>query len=157
MTTSLSARTDEAGAPVRLETHHSWIAGRDVEGRAGLRPVVNPATGEPFAQASLLDAEQASAAIAAAQAAFPAWSALSFRERGRFLLGARAALVDDAGGLASLIAREQGKPAAEAHAVEIFPSLEALKHVALHAEDVLRDDHVESQVLLFAHKDCRLV
>src|SRR5262249_40082226 len=58
---------------------------------------------------------------------------------------------------ASLIAREQGKPAAEAHAVEIFPSLEALKHVALHAEDVLRDDHVESQVLLFAHKDCRLV
>jgi len=42
--------------------------------------------------------------------------------------------------------------AAEAHAVEIFPALESLKHLALHAEDVLRDDPVEAQVLLFAQK-----
>ncbi len=140
-----------------LATHHSWIGNREVEGRGGVRPVINPATGQPFAQATRLDAAQASAAIAAAQAAFPAWSALSFAERGRVLLGARRALLEEAEDIARLIAREQGKPAAEAHAVEIFPALESLKHLARHAEDVLREDYVESQVLLFAQKDCRLL
>jgi acyl-CoA reductase-like NAD-dependent aldehyde dehydrogenase len=53
-------------------------------------------------------------------------------------------------------AREQGKPSAEAHLVEVFPSLEALKHLALHSEDVLRADPIESGVLLFAHKECRV-
>ncbi len=146
-----------ASAPSGLTTHHSWIGNKEVEGRAGHRPVISPATGQAFAQASLLDGEQAAGAIAAAQAAFPAWSGRSFHERGKILLAARAALLEEADAIAGLIAREQGKPAAEAHAVEIFPALESLKHLALHSEDVLRADHVEAQVLLFAQKDCRLL
>jgi succinate-semialdehyde dehydrogenase/glutarate-semialdehyde dehydrogenase len=138
-------------------THHSWTGGREVEGRAGLRPAIDPSKGQPFAQSSLLDADQAKAAVAAAAAAYPAWSALSFRERGRHLLRLRDAVLHEADAVAELIAREQGKPAAEAHLVEVFPALEALKHLALHAEDLLRDDPVESQVLLFAHKQARLV
>jgi succinate-semialdehyde dehydrogenase/glutarate-semialdehyde dehydrogenase len=141
----------------RRETHHSLVGPSELEGAGGRRPVVSPTTGEAFAEVSLLDAAQAGAAVAAAREAFPAWSALSFRERGRFLLRLREVLLEEASSLAALIAREQGKPEAEAHAVEIFPSLEALRHVALHAEDVLRDDVLESQVLLFAHKDARLV
>jgi acyl-CoA reductase-like NAD-dependent aldehyde dehydrogenase len=141
----------------RVETHHSLVGPGETEGRGGRRPVVSPATGEVFAEVSLLDAAQAAAAVAAAGAAFPAWSERSFRERGRFLLRLREALLEEGDSLAALIAREQGKPEAEAHAVEIFPSLEALRHLALHAEDVLREDVVESQVLLFAHKDARLV
>jgi len=155
--TTTSAPPPSTTAPSALATHHSWIGNREVEGRAGIRPVINPATGQPFAQASLLDAEQATAAIAAAQAAFPAWSALSFAERGRVLLAARRVLLEESEDIARLIAREQGKPAAEAHAVEIFPVLESLKHLASHSEDVLREDYVESQVLLFAQKDCRLL
>lgn len=151
------ATTVETPAPTALATHHSWIANREVAGRAGLRPAIDPATGRPFAQSSLLDAEQAGAAVAAARTAFPAWSALSFRDRGRFLMRARDVIVEEADAIAHLIAQEQGKPAAEAHAVEIFPALESLKHLAFHAEDVLREDPVEAQVLLFAHKDCRLV
>jgi succinate-semialdehyde dehydrogenase/glutarate-semialdehyde dehydrogenase len=142
---------------VALATHHSWIEGRPVEGRAGTRPAVNPATGRPFAQASLLDAGQAAEAVAAARAAFPAWSELSFAERGRHLLQLRQAILDGADDLASLIAREQGKPAAEAHAVEVFPGMEALKHLALHAEDLLREDALESPVLLLAHQRSSLV
>jgi succinate-semialdehyde dehydrogenase/glutarate-semialdehyde dehydrogenase len=136
---------------------HSWVGNRPLEGKAGTRAATNPATGRPFAEVSLLDAAQAGEAIAAASAAFPAWSGLSFRERGRVLLEVRERILADAAGIARLIATEQGKPVAEAHAVEIFPALEALKHLALHAEDVLRDDPVEAQVLLFAHKDCRVV
>ena len=59
--------------------------------------------------------------------------------------------------MAALIAREQGRPAAGAHLVEVFPALEALDHLARHAEELLRDDVVESHTLLLAHKDARLV
>ncbi|MCI0573598.1 MAG: aldehyde dehydrogenase family protein, partial [Myxococcaceae bacterium] len=82
--------------------------------------------------------------------------ALGYHERGKVLLDVRRRLVEQADAMAELIAREQGKPVAEAYGVDVFPSLEALKHVGRHAEDVLREDPVESEVLLFAHKDCRL-
>ena len=139
-------------APLR----HSWVGNRECPG-AGRREVVNPSTGQAFAAVSLLDAAQAGQALAAAAAAFPAWSALSFHERGRVLLRVRDRLVERADEIAALIEREQGKPAAEAYLVELFPSAEALKHLARHAEDLLRDDPVEAQVLLMAHKQSRVV
>jgi succinate-semialdehyde dehydrogenase/glutarate-semialdehyde dehydrogenase len=147
-------------SPARAEgrpAHHSWIGNREVPGRGPLRDAVDPADGRPFASATLLDAEQAASAVLAAHDAFPAWSAASFEERGRLLLRLRDLVLEQADDIAGLIQREQGKPAAEAQAVEIFPSLEALKHLALHAEDVLRDDATEGQSLLLAHKDSRVV
>jgi succinate-semialdehyde dehydrogenase/glutarate-semialdehyde dehydrogenase len=144
-------------AAAALPRHHSLVGGREARGSAGWRAVLDPASGEPFAETSLLDAAEAGSALQAARAAFPAWSRLSFAERGRHLLALRAAVLDAAPELARLVAREQGKPEAEAQAVEIFPSLEALKHLAHHAEDALRDDVLESEVLLFAHKGSRLV
>jgi succinate-semialdehyde dehydrogenase/glutarate-semialdehyde dehydrogenase len=151
-------------SPAAVETiaatatvHHSWIANRPVEGRAGRREAVSPSTGKPFGSYSVLDAEQATAALDAARTAFPAWRALTFHERGQHLLRVREAVLRRADDLAALVAREQGKPVAEAHLVEIFPALEGLKHLAEQAEDLLRDDPVESQILLVAHKDCRVV
>jgi succinate-semialdehyde dehydrogenase/glutarate-semialdehyde dehydrogenase len=140
-----------------LPAFHSWIGGRAIRGTAGNSPAVDPSTGLPFAEVSLLGVDEAQAALDAATAAFPAWSALSVAERGRHLLALKAAVLDDLDGIAGLIAREQGKPAAEAVAVEILPSLEALQHLAVHAEDALRDEEVESHHLLFASKRCRLV
>jgi acyl-CoA reductase-like NAD-dependent aldehyde dehydrogenase len=138
------------------ETFHSWVQNRPVEGKAGFHPAVNPATGAGFARASLLDAGQAFAAVSAARQAFPAWSSLSFAERGRILFRVRSEIVSGAQEIAALITREQGKPTPEAHLVEIFPALESLKHLALHAEELLREDALESEVVLFAHKECRL-
>jgi succinate-semialdehyde dehydrogenase/glutarate-semialdehyde dehydrogenase len=140
-----------------LPRHHSWIAGREVEGRAGERPALNPATGQPFAQASLLDAGQAGSALAAAQAAFPAWSRASFRERSQRLQRLREAILEQADDIARLVEREQGKPAPEGVAAEIVPALESLKHLAERAEEQLRDDVLESEVALLAHKEARLV
>ena len=139
------------------ETRHSLIAGRETPGRAGVRPALNPTTGAPFAQASLLDAEQAKEALAAARSAFPGWSGLGFRARGRVLLRARDILASEGESFARLIATEQGKPVAEALGVEVFPSLESLRHLALHAEETLRPEPLPSEVPLFAHKDERLV
>jgi succinate-semialdehyde dehydrogenase/glutarate-semialdehyde dehydrogenase len=140
-----------------LGTFHSWVGGRAVEGRAGLRPATNPATGEAFAQASLLDAAQAGEAIAAAHAAFPAWSRTSFAERTQLLDRWRQAIVDEADEIARLIEREQGKPAAEALSAEVLPSLDALVYLSEHAADLLKDEGVEARQLLLAHKQGRLV
>ncbi|PYQ39462.1 MAG: aldehyde dehydrogenase [Acidobacteria bacterium] len=147
----------EAAAPDLLERAHSWVANREVEGRAGRRAAVSPATGRPFAETTLLDGAQAGEAVEAARRAFPAWSRRTFRERGQVLRRAHDLLLEQAEEIARLIAREQGKPAAEAHLVEVFPALEALDHLVRHAEELLRDDVVESHTLLLAHKDARLV
>src|SRR5262245_8561605 len=140
-----------------LATFHSWVAGQPLEGRGGLRTATNPATGEPIGQASLLDAEQAASAIAAAQEAFPAWSRTSFAARARLLDRWREAVVDESAEIARLIEREQGKPAAEALVAEVLPSLEALKHLAEHGADLLRDEPLPAGQLLLAHKRARLV
>jgi len=128
-----------------------------VPGRAGVRSVADPSTGEPFAEVTLLDAAQAGEAVAAAAGAFPAWAAAGFAERRRHLLRLRQAVVDDADAIAALITREQGKPVAEAHLAEILPVLAALKHLADGAEDVLRDEPVPSAMPLFVHKEARLL
>ncbi len=140
-----------------LPRHHSWIGGREVEGHSGRRTVECPSDGRAFAETTLLDAGQARDAIDAAHAAFPAWRRAGFAERSRVLQRLREALVDEADEIADLVEREQGKPVAEAHGAEILPSLEALKHLAAHAEDLLRDDAIEGQIFLLAHKEARIV
>ncbi|MCU0225266.1 MAG: aldehyde dehydrogenase family protein [Acidobacteria bacterium] len=140
-----------------LPRTRSWIGGREVEGRAGLAPATDPATGEPFAAVERLDAEQAGAAFDAARAAFPAWSATPVRARARALDALRAALLAEAEQLARLVSREQGKPVAEAWAAEILPSLDALAHLAEHAEAALQDEPVQAHSLLQAHKQARIV
>jgi acyl-CoA reductase-like NAD-dependent aldehyde dehydrogenase len=152
-----TAAEAHVSSPAALPTHHSLVGSRELEGAGGLRAVHNPATGAAFAQVSLLTAEQAGQAVAAARAAFPAWSALTFAQRGRHLMALRAAVVAEADEIAALIAREQGKPASEAQLAEVFPVLESLKHLALHAEEDLGEEAVPPQVLLMAHKDSRLV
>jgi succinate-semialdehyde dehydrogenase/glutarate-semialdehyde dehydrogenase len=134
----------------------SIVGGRDVRGNAGVRPALDPSSGEAFAEVSLLDEAQALQAIAEAGAAFPAWSRLSFEERGRYLLRVRESLLASDEEVSGLIGRSQGKPMAEAQLAELFPSLEALKHLALHAQDVLRPEASESEMLLLAHKRSRI-
>lgn len=144
-------------ATASLATAHSWVGGREVEGRAGWRPVTNPATGESFAQVSLLDPAQAGEAVASASAAFAAWSLTRFAERARLLDRFRQVIVEEAEAIAALVEREQGKPAAEALAAEVLPSLEALKHLSAHAEQLLRGETLDSGSLLLAHKQSRVV
>jgi len=146
----------ESNAEQPVGRHHSLLGGREEPGRAGVRPVVNPASGRPFAEVSLLDAEQASTAVARAEAAFASWSRTSFRDRRRLLLGVHRHLIASADSLAQLVSREQGKPLAEARMAEVLIAAESLKHLSLHAEDALREDTLEPQALVLAHKECRI-
>jgi len=76
--------------------------------------VVNPATEEVLAKCPRASKAQLNKAVAAAKAAFPAWSATQIAERKR-VLGAMADVIEaDAPELARLLTQEQGKPLADA-------------------------------------------
>lgn len=72
--------------------------------------VIDPATGEAFAQVPDFSREQLDATVAAAQRAFPAWSARPAAERKRVVLTFIDCIAAHADELAALITREQGKP-----------------------------------------------
>jgi len=90
------------------------INGKLVSGAARL-DVINPATEEVLAEAPRADRAQLNEAIAAAKAAFPAWSAKPTRERAALLVKLADALEARHDEFARLLTEEQGKPLSEAH------------------------------------------
>ncbi len=77
--------------------------------------VRNPADpGEVVGYAAAGSKEDAAAAIRAADAAFPAWAALTYRERAHYLRNLAASLQSDVQDRIRLFVREHGKILAEA-------------------------------------------
>ena len=91
----------------------AYIGGRWIAGAATF-PVRNPATGAIIAQVADLTAGDVEAAIAAAEAALPAWSAKTPYERGAVLRRWSDLILAAHEDLARLMTAEQGKPLAEA-------------------------------------------
>ena len=89
------------------------IDGRLVAGDDSI-DVINPATEEVLAACPRASVNQLNEAVAAAKAAFPAWSARPIEER-RQMIGKMADAMEGAKvELARLLTQEQGKPLAEA-------------------------------------------
>ena len=78
------------------------------------RPVLNPATGETFAEVPEGTAQDARAALQAAQAAQPAWEALTGVQRAAYLSRIAVLIRENAERLARVVVQEQGKPLVEA-------------------------------------------
>jgi lactaldehyde dehydrogenase/glycolaldehyde dehydrogenase len=78
------------------------------------RPVLNPATGDAFAVVPEGTREDARAALEAAQAAQPAWEALTGVERAAYVRRIVERITADSERLARLVVQEQGKPLVEA-------------------------------------------
>jgi lactaldehyde dehydrogenase/glycolaldehyde dehydrogenase len=78
------------------------------------RPVLNPATGDAFDVVPEGTREDARAALEAAQAAQPAWEALTGVERAAYLRRIVERITADSERLARLVVQEQGKPLVEA-------------------------------------------
>jgi len=91
----------------------AWINGRWVAGSSRFA-VDNPASGEVIAQVSNLGAKEAEVAIAAAEAALPAWRAKTAKERSAILRRWFDLIVANSDDLARILTLEQGKPLAEA-------------------------------------------
>ncbi len=97
-----------------------WINGQPRDAASGMwLPVYEPATGKVYGDVADGDADDVAAAIAAAQAAFPAWSALPASERARWLEKLAAALEAKLEDFALAEARDGGKPITLALKAEI--------------------------------------
>ena len=77
------------------------------------QPVVNPASGENIGTVPDMGAAETRHAIEAAQQAFPAWAALTARERAAILRRWYELLMANQEDLATLMTAEQGKPLSE--------------------------------------------
>ncbi|WP_413671667.1 aldehyde dehydrogenase family protein [Massilia cellulosiltytica] len=92
-----------------MKTYSMIIGGKAVDAGKTFA-VVNPASGEPFAHVQDAGPEHVDAAVAAARAAFPAWSALPDTERKARLHALGGALEANMPELMELVTRESGKP-----------------------------------------------
>ena len=92
-----------------MQTFKFLIGGQLVDG-AQTMAVINPATEQPVADAPRANAHQINEAVAAAKAAYPAWSAKPIEERRKVLLKIADAVEAHVDELARLLTQEQGKP-----------------------------------------------
>jgi len=89
------------------------IGGKAVAGETSFA-VLNPANEQVIGQAPDCSPAQLDAAVAAARAAFPAWSATPIDQRRQALLGIAGVLAGNVEELKRLLTAEQGKPHADA-------------------------------------------
>ena len=99
----------------KIFVNGSWVASSGT----GTLSVTDSATEEVIATIPDGTAADVDAAVAAAKAAFPAWSALSNEERAGYLMKIHAGLEARTDELAETIAREVGMPVALCHRVQV--------------------------------------
>ena len=105
----------------------SFIGGETYANHGRVQPVTNPATGEIWAEVSGGSPQDVNAAVAAAKAAFPEWSALSVSKRGELLGTAVEHAEKHLDELVATMVREQGKTIRDAR-IEIPKAFDTLNH-----------------------------
>ncbi|MBA3066920.1 MAG: aldehyde dehydrogenase family protein [Hyphomonas sp.] len=123
-----------------MPTYKMLVNGALVAG-AGAYGVINPATGEAFAEAPVADRAIVDRSLDAALAAFPSWSALSFEVRAGLMLKWADAIEARFPDFARLLTLEQGKPLDQA-SYEMGGTIACLRYYAAQrvGDKVLRQD-----------------
>jgi acyl-CoA reductase-like NAD-dependent aldehyde dehydrogenase len=91
-------------------SEYKQLIGGELVGGAREMDVVNPANGKPFAKCPVADEAQLDEAVAAAKAAFPAWSTKTQDERAALIVQLADAIAEQTDELSRLLTTEQGKP-----------------------------------------------
>ncbi|UZW63196.1 aldehyde dehydrogenase [Lysobacter enzymogenes] len=125
-----------------MQTFRHWIDGtpRDAADGRWLE-VFDPASAQPYAQVAAGGAAEVEAAVAAAQAAFPAWSGLAHSERAQWLERLAAALEARTGEFAAAESRDGGKPIRLAREAEIPRAVSNLRFYAHAATQFASESH----------------
>ena len=98
-----------------LFRQQNYVGGQWIGAASGRTVAVrNPANGEVIGEVPALGAAETRAAIEAAHAAYPAWRALTAKERAAILRRLNDLMLANADDLAVIMTAEQGKPLAEA-------------------------------------------
>lgn len=102
-----------------MKEYKMLINGQLVAGATSIE-VINPANEQLVAHCPVASEAQLDEAVAAANAAFPAWAAHSYAERGALIKQLCGAIADNAEEFAQLLTQEQGKPLAAARDEVMF-------------------------------------
>ncbi len=98
-----------------LLRRQAYVDGKWIDADSGETfPVLDPATGETLADVPRMGAAETRRAIVAAERAYPAWRALSAKQRSRHLRRLADLMLERRDELAALLVAEQGKPLSEA-------------------------------------------
>jgi succinate-semialdehyde dehydrogenase/glutarate-semialdehyde dehydrogenase len=117
----------------------------------------DPATGEEIGRVPLRSAEEVRRAVERARAAQKSWGGRSFRERAAVFMRAREIVLAELDEIALLIARETGKPTAEALSMELVPTLDLMRHFARETERMLRPQRIDIGQYKLMGRSSRLV
>ena len=115
-------------------------------GRRRLR-VASPVTNKPLGEIAVDNAAEVKAAVARARAAQPAWNALGFDARAKFMRKALAILIAKQEDYIDVIVGETGRSRSETLMMEIFAACDSLAYYAKHAKKVLGDKWVGMHLL----------
>lgn len=134
-----------------MELEKFYIRGEWREGKEKIE-TLSPASGKPFGEVFLSNQNDVEEALKGASEAYPAWSSLGFKGRRKYFERLRDVLYRYSEHIATLIAKEQGKPYGEALAVEVIPALDALDFYIREGEKYLKEESLEHWQLLFKDK-----
>ncbi|WP_440029617.1 CoA-acylating methylmalonate-semialdehyde dehydrogenase [Chromobacterium amazonense] len=122
-----------------MTTLQHLIHGEACDGGRRRAPVFNPSTGEAIAEVQLADAATVAQAVAAAQAAFPAWRDTPPAKRAQVLFRFKQLLEQHEAEIVPLISREHGKTLEDA-AGELKRGIENVEY-ACAAPELLKGEY----------------
>lgn len=122
-----------------MTTLQHLIHGEACDGGSRRAPVFNPSTGEAIAEVQLADAATVAQAVAAAQAAFPAWRDTPPAKRAQVLFRFKQLLEQHEAEIVPLISREHGKTLEDA-AGELKRGIENVEY-ACAAPELLKGEY----------------
>ena len=102
----------------------------------------NPATGELVGAVETIGPDDVQAVVDDVARVQPFWAQLSLADRAAYMRRAAAVLVDDLDEVAELLTREQGKPLVESYAMELIPTIDALRWCASAGPRILADERI---------------
>jgi acyl-CoA reductase-like NAD-dependent aldehyde dehydrogenase len=97
---------------------------------AGTLRVLNPATGAELGTVATTPPDQMATVVNEARRVQPLWSLLRLEDRCRYMRRLAQAVIDEFDELVDLLAREGGRPRAEAATLELLPAIDALIWIA---------------------------
>ncbi len=113
---------------------------------------INPTDLSIIGEVAVVKKKEVDNAIQHARKAYRSWKQLSYEERAEYLLRLKDVILNRFDEIVLLVTREMGKPIAEVLPTDIFPALEALTYLALHAEKLLADERVDYYSRLLLNK-----
>ena len=108
----------------------------------------NPLDGERLGAVPTIEPGAVQAVVDEVAGVQPFWAQLPLADRARYMRRAGQALIDELESLASLLAREQGKPIGECYVMELLPTIDSLRWLAEAGPGILADERIPLPVFI---------